>query len=117
MTDLSPETVERMVGHNSVTLSMMTEAEAKALWYKSDDGSEPVMTAHIAVAMLKSLGLILPEPVDPDEAVARQMVLDEDVERTARQRQGIADGRAGQRKVALVLAAIKRGRALATGDQ
>lgn len=67
----------------------------------------------VEARMLKPL---LPEPVDPDEALARQMVIDEDIERTGKQRQAIADGNAGQRKVALVLAAIRRGRALEKGD-
>ena len=51
------------------------------------------------------------QPVDPDYQLAMDVVFSEKTHRTERQIQAIRDGRAGQEKIAIALAAIKRVRA------
>lgn len=54
-----------------------------------------------------------PAPVDPIRQEAIELVLADEVGRTSNQQRAIREGRAGQQKVALAMAAIERGMELA----
>ena len=63
----------------------------------------------------RAIVALLPAAPDPDHKAAIELVIAEEVNRTMAQEAAIREGRAGQSKVALALAAIKRGRELEAG--
>ncbi len=75
----------------------------------------PVATSPDLRAFARYIAAHEEEPVDPDREEALALVLGEPLGRTDNQIAAIKNGQAGECRVALALAAIKRGRELERG--